>query len=107
MTELSGLVLIDKESGPTSHDLVDMVRRLAGQRSVGHTGALDPMATGLMGILLGRATKLEPWLVRLEKRSMAEIVLGLSTDTCDVTGGELSRHPGPWPEKAAIETALF
>jgi tRNA pseudouridine55 synthase len=104
--ELSGLLLVDKPSGPTSHDLVDAIRRLSGQRSVGHVGTLDPMATGLMGLLLGSATKLEPWLVKLEKLYLAEMVLGLATDTLDTTGAELFRHPGPYPDEEAVLSAL-
>jgi tRNA pseudouridine55 synthase len=104
--ELSGLLLVDKPSGPTSHDLVDGIRRLSGQRSVGHVGTLDPMATGLMGLLLGSATKLEPWLVKLEKLYLAEVILGLATETLDTTGAELFRHPGPYPDEATVLARL-
>jgi tRNA pseudouridine55 synthase len=64
------------------------------------------MATGLLLVLLGAATKLEPWLVKHEKTYQGVIQLGLSTDTDDVTGGELVRHHGPWPDRQEIESAL-
>jgi tRNA pseudouridine55 synthase len=64
------------------------------------------MATGLMGLLLGPATKLAPWLAGLDKVYEAEAVLGLSTDTGDLTGRETARHPGPWPGLPEIEAAL-
>jgi tRNA pseudouridine55 synthase len=101
-----GLLLIDKEAGLTSHDVVAKVRRAAGHRSVGHTGTLDPMATGLMVLLLGAATKLEPWLVKCQKTYQGVIRLGLSTDTDDVTGRELNRYQGPWPTIEEVQMAL-
>ena len=81
-----GLLLVDKPAEHTSHDLVAIIRGLSGQRRVGHSGTLDPMATGLMGILLGEATRLEPWLVKMDKLYTGRFRLGLSTDTTDVTG---------------------
>jgi tRNA pseudouridine55 synthase len=86
---LHGLLLVDKPGGMTSHDLVSLVRKAASQKEVGHLGTLDPLATGLMGILLGSATKLAPYLLCASKRYVAEIVLGLLTDTLDVTGETL------------------
>ena len=62
MTPPSGLVIVDKPSGMTSHDVVARVRRLAGTRRVGHAGTLDPMATGVLVVCVGEATKLAPWL---------------------------------------------
>lgn len=101
-----GLLLIDKPAGLTSHDVAARVRRLAGQRQVGHTGTLDPMATGLMAVLLGSATRLEPWLTKMDKTYTGRVELGLSTDTDDVTGRELSRCSGPWPDEGAVRKAL-
>lgn len=97
-----GLLLLDKPEGLTSHDVVNLVRRAAGQRQVGHTGTLDPMATGLLVLLLGQATRLEPWLTKMDKTYSGQLELGLSTDTDDRTGRVLDRHDGPWPDQAAI-----
>jgi tRNA pseudouridine55 synthase len=104
--ELSGLLLIDKEPATTSHDLVNAIRRLAGQRKVGHIGTLDPLATGLMGLLLGSSTKLEPWLIRHDKVYLAEAQLGLITDTLDVDGRVLELRRGPMPTRGEIVKAL-
>jgi tRNA pseudouridine55 synthase len=83
---LDGVLLVDKPEGPTSHDVVARVRRLLGTRRVGHAGTLDPMATGLLVVLVGEATKLEPYLATAEKGYRATIAFGRSTDTLDVTG---------------------
>ncbi len=101
-----GLLLIDKPGGLTSHDVVSRVRRLAGQRRVGHTGTLDPMATGLLAVLLGAATRLEPYLSGLDKTYSGRVELGLTTDTDDVTGRVVERSGGAWPEKEAVEELL-
>lgn len=97
-----GLLLLDKPEGLTSHDVVNLVRRAAGQRQVGHTGTLDPMATGLLVLLLGQATRLEPWLTKMDKTYCGQMELGLSTDTDDRTGQVLERHGGPWPDQDRI-----
>jgi tRNA pseudouridine55 synthase len=83
---LSGILSVDKPSGMTSHDVVDCVRRWAGQRRVGHAGTLDPLATGLLLICLGAATRMAEYLVAGGKRYRAGIVLGISTDTYDSEG---------------------
>jgi tRNA pseudouridine55 synthase len=85
-SSLDGVLLVDKPEGPTSHDVVARVRRLLGTRRVGHAGTLDPMATGLLVVLVGEATKLEPYLATAEKGYLATIAFGRSTDTLDVTG---------------------
>ncbi len=84
--EAHGLLLIDKPSDCTSHDVVHRVRKLLGQRSVGHCGTLDPMATGLLIILLGQATKLSDYLLGQHKTYQAKVRLGLTSDTLDITG---------------------
>ncbi|MDR2338706.1 MAG: hypothetical protein LBF40_00995 [Deltaproteobacteria bacterium] len=102
---VSGLLLLDKPSGPTSHDLVDMVRRALSQREVGHLGTLDPLASGLMGLLLGPATKLAPYLSGLPKRYRAEMLLGLATDSLDVLGapiGDLGGALGSIPKGSPL-----
>ncbi len=83
---LTGVVLIDKEPGWTSHDVVARSRRLTGQRRIGHTGALDPMATGLLVLCLGRATRLVEYMMASEKAYEGEIALGQETDTDDAEG---------------------
>ena len=84
--EISGVLLIDKHAGVTSHDIVNKVRRAYGTRRVGHTGTLDPMATGLLVVLVGRAAKAAEYLVADTKHYLAGLRLGLTTDTEDTTG---------------------
>ncbi|MEE2755788.1 MAG: tRNA pseudouridine(55) synthase TruB [Myxococcota bacterium] len=83
---MDGLILIDKPSGPTSFDVVARVRRSLGVKRVGHTGTLDPLASGLMGILVGRATKLSPYLTMADKGYEAVIRLGQTSNTYDSQG---------------------
>ena len=90
MTEPSGLLIVNKHSGVTSHDIVGKVRRLFGTRRVGHTGTLDPMASGVLVVLIGRAAKAAEYLVADEKKYKALLCLGLTTDTEDTTGTVLS-----------------
>jgi len=82
----SGVILIDKPVGPTSHDVVDEVRRLCNERRVGHTGTLDPAASGLLMVLVGRATKLATFLTGLDKTYLATIKFGQTSDTGDAEG---------------------
>jgi tRNA pseudouridine55 synthase len=82
----TGLVVIDKEAGWTSHDVVARCRRIFGQRRVGHAGTLDPDATGVLLVGLGRATRLMRFLTALPKTYVAEIVLGTATSTLDASG---------------------
>jgi tRNA pseudouridine55 synthase len=83
---VTGLVVVDKESGWTSHDVVARCRRIFGQRRVGHAGTLDPDATGVLLVGLGRATRLMRFLTALPKTYHAEVVLGTSTSTLDASG---------------------
>ena len=92
---LDGILLIDKEQGWTSHDVVAKVRRLTGQRKSGHTGTLDPMATGLVVVCLGQATRLVEYMTAHDKRYVGEIRLGQSTDTDDAEGRVLAEAPIP------------
>lgn len=89
--EPSGVLLINKHAGVTSHDIVGKIRRLYGTRRVGHTGTLDPMATGVLVILVGRAAKACEYLASDVKRYRAGLRLGLTSDTEDVTGEVLTR----------------
>jgi tRNA pseudouridine55 synthase len=104
--ELQGLLLIDKPRNLTSHDVVARLRRLSGQKKIGHTGTLDPMATGLLAVLLGSATRLAPYLTKMNKTYRGRLELGLLTDTDDAAGRVLARHPGPWPMENAVRQAL-
>lgn len=83
---LSGILLVDKPSGLTSHDVVNRVRRATGEKRVGHAGTLDPMATGLLVVLVGPATRLAPYLTAAEKTYEAAIAFGTETDTDDAEG---------------------
>lgn len=87
---MNGIIIVDKPEGYTSFDVVAVMRKLLGEKKVGHTGTLDPMATGVLPILLGRATKLQAFLPITEKEYIAKIKLGLATDTLDITGKVLS-----------------
>lgn len=83
---MNGLLLVDKPAGVTSHDVVDRVRRAVRTRRVGHAGTLDPFATGLLPVLVGRATRLMPFLRALDKVYEGTLRLGERTDTDDGTG---------------------
>ena len=105
---MDGVLVIDKPVGLTSHDVVARARRILGERRIGHTGTLDPFATGVLVILLGRATRLAQFLSGVDKEYEAIIRLGYSTDTGDRTGNPIS---GPeakahaWSEQE-VEAAL-
>ncbi len=87
-----GLILLDKPKGITSFSAVGAIKRKAHEKRVGHTGTLDPMATGVLPILLGRATSLSSLLLEGDKKYIAEIKLGVTTDTDDITGNVLSEN---------------
>ncbi len=89
---LHGMLLIDKPEGPTSHDMVREVRKILGGVKVGHLGTLDPMATGLLVMLVGRATGLAPYVPGDPKRYSACMLLGMETDTLDVQGEVLNKR---------------
>src|SRR5262245_53563563 len=91
---MDGALIIDKPAGMTSHDVVARVRKIAGERRVGHTGTLDPFATGVLVALVGRATRLAQFLSSAEKEYEALIRFGYATDTGDFTGAplEVPRH---------------
>jgi tRNA pseudouridine55 synthase len=92
--EPAGVALVDKPAGPSSFAVVAQIRRLTGART-GHAGTLDPFATGLLLLLSGRATKLAPCLVGLDKRYRTEIDLTCRTSTGDPEGETLARHAPP------------
>src|SRR2546423_8700461 len=88
-TATDGVLLVDKPAGMTSHDVVAVARRALGTRRIGHTGTLDPFATGLLVLLIGRATRLAQFLSGAEKEYEGLIRLGYATDTGDVTGSRI------------------
>jgi tRNA pseudouridine55 synthase len=83
---LDGVLVVDKTEGPTSHDVVKFARRALGVSRIGHTGTLDPMATGVLPLVVGRATRLAQFLTASDKSYEATIAFGKTTDTCDATG---------------------
>lgn len=86
-----GLLLLNKPEGITSFGAVARIKKLTGEKRVGHTGTLDPMATGVLPILIGRATVLSQYLIDADKSYSATVKLGITTDTCDITGNVLSQ----------------
>ena len=89
--EISGVVVVDKHEGVTSHDIVFKMRKLFATKKVGHTGTLDPMATGVLPILIGRGAKASEYLTAEDKGYTAEITLGIVTDTQDTSGKILAK----------------
>lgn len=102
---MTGLLLVDKPVGLTSHDVVDRVRRAAGIRRVGHTGTLDPAATGLLVLCLGKATRLSEHLTCLDKVYEGAMRLGIVTDSYDMDGSVLEENPVPELGIEAIQKA--
>lgn len=108
---MDGLLVVDKPAGPTSHDVVAVVRRVAGGAKVGHTGTLDPMATGVLPIVIGRATRLARFLAASDKEYEAGVRLGWATDTYDAAGspvpaGDTEVRGRRWPDAASLDRAL-
>lgn len=105
---VDGILVVDKPRGPTSHDIVAQARRVLGTRAVGHAGTLDPMASGVLVLLVGEATKLAPYLSLDDKEYRATVELGRGTDTCDAEGTttEECTLPEGFPPTAALEAAL-
>ncbi len=103
---MNGVLLIDKPSGPTSHDVVARIRNIAKERSVGHTGTLDPMATGLLPLVMGKATRLAPYFSGSEKTYVAEIQFGFETSTDDAQGVALSEPSRSLPNVIDVQAAL-
>jgi tRNA pseudouridine55 synthase len=108
---MDGVLVVDKPQGPTSHDVVAVARRVLRERRVGHTGTLDPMATGVLPLVVGRATRLARFLAGARKRYEAVIVLGIATDTYDamgqpIGGVRLESADASLPSPQAIREAL-
>ena len=103
---MNGVLLINKEKGMTSRDVVNIVSKSLHTKKVGHTGTLDPMATGVLTICVGKALKLVELLTNHDKEYLATIQLGIETDTLDITGNILKEEPVPRITKEQIETIL-
>ena len=104
---MDGLLVIDKPPGPTSHDVVARMRRVLGERRIGHTGTLDPAASGVLPLVLGRATRLARFLSGANKSYEAVVRFGFATDTYDFEGRAVGeRSTDPMPARDQIESAL-
>jgi tRNA pseudouridine55 synthase len=103
---VNGAVVVDKPSGWTSHDVVNKVRRLAGTRKVGHLGTLDPAATGVLPLVIGRATRLAQFYTRNDKIYEGVIHFGYSTDSYDADGQPTSDARDVVPEREQVDAAL-
>ena len=101
-----GIVVLDKPPGPTSHDMVERLRRALGMKRIGHAGALDPAATGVLVMLLGGATKLFPLTETFDKQYEVTMRLGIATDTLDLDGKVIERREVPPLTRADVENAL-
>ena len=99
-----GIVLVDKREGMTSHDVVAIARRALGTRRIGHTGTLDPFATGLLVLLVGNATRLQPYVEGEPKVYEATIRFGIETDTGDLTGAPI--RSAPFPQRSRIDDGI-
>jgi tRNA pseudouridine55 synthase len=105
---IDGLLVIDKPAGPTSHDVVSRARRALREKRIGHTGTLDPLATGVLALVIGKATRLAPFLSASDKEYEATVRLGAATDTYDALGRPASSGSTPVAEidAAHIQRAL-
>ena len=102
---MNGILLVDKPQDWTSHDVVAKLRGVFGERRIGHSGTLDPLATGLLVVFLGRATKAVEFSETAEKEYVAHLRLGVETDTQDITGTLLRTSPEN-PDRSALEAVL-
>ena len=102
---MNGILLVDKPQDWTSHDVVAKLRGVFGERRIGHSGTLDPLATGLLVVFLGKATKAVEFSEAAEKEYLAHLRLGIETDTQDITGTVL-RTSSEIPDRAALESVL-
>lgn len=103
---LHGILVVDKPRGMTSHDVVARIRRLLGERRVGHGGTLDPAAEGVLPVAVGAATRLIQHVQESRKRYLAHIVLGVETDSADIEGRIIAASQVHVPDREAVETAL-
>ncbi len=104
--EISGVLIIDKPAGITSHDVVARARRILGTRRVGHFGTLDPFATGVLPLSVGKATRLAQFYLKSRKAYIGTIRFGFSTDSYDATGAPSSEVHQNWPSEQTLEKVL-
>jgi tRNA pseudouridine55 synthase len=105
--DLHGIIIVDKPPFLTSHDIVSRIRRLTGIKRVGHAGTLDPFATGVVVVAVGRATRLLQYVQDTDKHYLAHVVLGAETDSADVDGVVVARsEPDAWPDEADVRKVL-
>jgi len=103
---VDGVLNVRKPAGPTSHDVVDEIRRIFGLKRVGHAGTLDPMASGVLVVCLGRATRIVEYLMGLPKEYRARMILGISTDTQDSTGAVIADRDASGVTRDSFEKAV-
>lgn len=103
---MDGIILVQKPQKLTSHDVVKQIRKIFGIKKVGHFGTLDPMATGLMLVGIGRATRLFPFFSKQDKVYQGQVRLGFSTDTYDATGNPISYEIKQFPSKKTLISAM-
>lgn len=104
--ELEGVLLVDKPTDHTSHDVVARLRRKLNMKRIGHAGTLDPMATGLLIMLIGKATRISQYLISLDKEYEGTITLGATTDSQDADGEVMETRPVPPLTEAEVRTAM-
>ncbi|HWL15997.1 MAG TPA: tRNA pseudouridine(55) synthase TruB [Opitutus sp.] len=104
--ELDGVLLVDKPSDHTSHDVVARLRRKLNMKRIGHAGTLDPMATGLMILLIGKATRISQYLISLDKEYEGTVELGKVTDSQDADGEVLETRPVPALTEEQLREAM-
>ena len=103
---MDGLLLVDKDAGKTSHDIVAEVRLALDERHAGHTGTLDPAATGLLVVALGRALKMVPYHEGHDKEYAVTVRLGLKTETDDAAGRTIEERDATGVTRAAVDALL-
>ena len=105
--DASGILIVNKPAGLSSHGVVNRIRRIFGTKTVGHCGTLDPMATGVLPVLVGRAVKASEFLKDHDKAYLAGIELGITTDSFDTTGNVISKYEGTLPSFTDFESAAL
>lgn len=103
---MDGILNVDKPPGSTSFQVVSLIRKLSGEKRVGHAGTLDPMATGVLPVCVGKATRVIEFFSEMKKRYMAEVLLGIETDTYDTTGEAVRRADASGIGRDRLEAAL-
>ena len=103
---MDGIIVVYKGEGITSHSVVSRVKRLFSASKAGHTGTLDPLATGVLPVLIGRGVKASEFMLSSDKYYLAELTLGITTDTEDITGEVLTKSDAPMPSESEVLTCI-